>query len=309
MTEGKIWLNGALVNWDDAKIHVLTHALHYATAVFEGIRCYKTVNGSSAIFRLSDHIQRLIESGHIYFMDLGYSKQQLEQAAIDTVRANDMDECYIRAIAYYGYGKMGVNPMPNKVSVAIAVWKWDEYLKGSSDGAEKGARLMVSSWIRIDTKSLPMRAKATANYANSVLARVEALKAGFDEAVMLNSAGMVVEASAENIFIVKDGYLITPPITSGALKGITRDSILTLAREHKIPYEIRDISRDELYLADELFLTGTAAEVKPVGEVDNRIIGDGKIGVITKQLKALFESVVHGHNKKFSRKWLMFINR
>jgi branched-chain amino acid aminotransferase len=248
MKEGKVWLNGSLVDYDNAKIHILTHALHYATGVFEGIRCYKTINGS-AIFRLGDHMQRLIDSGKCYFMDLGYTRQQLEKAAIDTVRANGMDECYIRPIAYYGYGKMGVNPMPNKVSVAIAVWKWDEYLKGG-DGADKGARLMVSSWTRIDPKSLPMGAKATANYANSALARVEALKAGFDEAVMLNSTGMVVEASAENIFILKDGELATPPTTSGALAGVTRDSIMAIAKESGIECEVRDISRDELYLAD-----------------------------------------------------------
>jgi branched-chain amino acid aminotransferase len=306
MAEGKIWIDGSLVKWDDAKIHVLTHGLHYGTAVFEGIRCYKTISGH-AIFRLPDHIQRLMESGKIYFMNLRYSKSQLQDAVIDTIQANKIDECYIRPIAYYGYGKMGVNPLPNKVSIAIAVWKWDEYLK--EDKSVNGVRVMVSNWSRIDNRSMPMLAKATANYANSALARIEALKAGFDEAIMLNLNGMVVEASAENIFIVKDNYLVTPPTTSGALDGITRDSILTLAREYKIPYEIRDISRDELYLADELFLTGTAAEVKPVGEVDNRIIGNGKIGVITKQLKALFESVVHGHDKKFSRKWLMFINR
>jgi branched-chain amino acid aminotransferase len=306
MAEGKIWIDGNLVNWDDAKIHVLTHGLHYGTAVFEGIRCYETISGH-AIFRLPDHIQRLIESGKIYFMNLRYSKSQLQDAVIDTIKANKIDECYIRPIAYYGYGKMGVNPLPNKVSIAVAVWKWDEYLKEGK--SENGVRVMVSNWSRIDNRSMPMLAKATANYANSALARVEALKAGFDEAIMLNLNGMVVEASAENVFIVKDNYLVTPPTTSGALDGITRDSILTLAREHNIPYEIRDISRDELYLADELFLTGTAAEVKPVGEVDNRIIGNGKIGVITKQLKALFESVVHGHDKKFSRKWLMFINR
>jgi branched-chain amino acid aminotransferase len=305
MAKGTIWMDGSLVKWDEAKIHVLTHGLHYGTAVFEGIRCYKTINGQ-AVFRLPDHIQRLMDSGKIYFMDLRYSKSQLQNAVIDTIKANKIDECYIRPIAYYGYGKMGVNPLPNKVSIAIAVWKWDEYLKEGK--TENGARLMVSNWNRIDNRSMPMLAKATANYANSALARVEALKAGFDEAIMLNMNGMVVEASAENIFIVKDGYLITPPTTSGALEGITRDSILTLAREHKIPYEIRDISRDELYLADELFLTGTAAEVKPVGEVDNRIIGDGKIGIITKQLKALFESVVRGHDKKFSNKWLMPIN-
>jgi branched-chain amino acid aminotransferase len=305
MTEGKIWLNGALVNWDDAKIHVLTHGLHYGTGVFEGIRCYKAVNGS-AIFRLGDHVQRLINSGKIYFMDLGYTKQQLEKAIIDTVKANGMDECYIRPIAYYGYGKMGVNPLPNKVSVAIAVWKWDESLK--SDGPEKGARVMVSSWTRIDTKSLPMHAKGTANYANSALARVEALKAGFDEAIMLNSAGMVVEASAENIFVVNDSTLVTPPITSGALDGITRDSIIAIAKENGINCEVRDISRDELYIADEVFLTGTAAEVKPVGEIDNRLVGDGKVGKMTKQLKSLFESAAHGKDKKFSKAWLTPIN-
>ena len=305
MTDGRIWIDGSLVNWDDARIHVLTHGLHYGTGVFEGIRCYKTINGR-AVFRLPDHIQRLLDSGKIYFMDLGYSKAQLQEAVIDTIRENVVEECYIRPIAYYGYGKMGVNPLPNKVSVAIAVWKWDEYLK--ENDAEKGARLMVSAWTRIDNRSMPMHAKATANYANSSLARAEALKAGFDEAIMLNTNGMVVEATAENIFIVKDNILITPPIASGALNGITRDSILTLAREYKIPCEIRDISRDELYIADELFLTGTAAEVKPVGEIDNRIIGDGKDGVITKQLKKAFETIVHGWDKKFSQRWLTPVN-
>ncbi|HXG06402.1 MAG TPA: branched-chain amino acid transaminase [Nitrososphaera sp.] len=304
MTEGKIWLNGSLVDFDSAKIHVLTHALHYGTAVFEGIRCYKTINGS-AIFRLGDHIQRLIDSGKCYFMDLGYSKQELERAVIETVKANGMDECYIRPIAYYGYGKMGVNPMPNKVSVAIAVWKWDEYLKGR---AEKGARVMVSSWARIDPRALPMRAKATANYANSALVRVEAIKAGFDEGIMLNSAGKVVEAGAENIFIVKNGVLVTPPASSGALEGITRDTIMGLAKENGIGCEIRDIVRDELYTADEVFLTGTAAEIKPVVEIDNRTVGDGGTGKITKQLKGLFEAVVHGKDEKFSKMWLTVIN-
>jgi branched-chain amino acid aminotransferase len=305
MSEGKIWMDGSLVDWDNAKIHVLTHALHYATGVFEGMRCYKTINGS-AIFRLGDHVQRLIDSGKVYFMDFAYSRKQLEAAVIETVRANAMDECYIRPIAYYGYGKMGVNPLPNKVSVSIAVWKWDEYMKG---GEEKGARVIVSSWARIDHRTLPMHAKATANYANSALARVEALKAGFDEAVMLNTSGMVVEASAENIFLVKDDQLVTPPTSSGALGGITRDSILVLAREKKIEVAVRDISRDELYRADEVFLTGTAAEVKPVGEIDNRAIGDGgKVGQMTKRLRESFEMVVHGKDEKFSRTWLTPIN-
>jgi branched-chain amino acid aminotransferase len=304
MSEGKIWMDGSLVDWDAAKVHVLTHALHYATAVFEGIRCYKTVSGS-AIFRLADHMQRLLDSGKAYFMDLSFSRAQLESAAIQTVKANAMEECYIRPIAYYGYGKMGVNPLPNKVSVAIAVWKWDEYLKG---GSEKGARLMVSPWARIDNRTLPMHAKATANYANSALARVEALKAGFDEAVMLNTAGMVVEASAENIFVVKDGAIATPPTSSGALAGVTRDSILTLAKDRGIDCQVRDISRGELYVADEVFLTGTAAEVKPVGEIDNRPVGDGGVGKTTKTIKEMFEAVVHGKDEKFSKLWLTPIN-
>jgi len=310
MIEGKIWLNGSLVDWDNANIHVLTHGLHYATGVFEGLRCYKTVNGSSAIFRLSDHIQRLMDSARIYFMDLGYTKQQLERAIVDTVKANSMEECYIRPIAYYGYGKMGVNPLPNKVSTAIAVWKWDEYLKRSdeADKADKGVRVMVSSWIRIDNRAMPMRAKATANYANSALARVQAIKAGFDEAIMLNFAGNVVEASAENLFAIKDNILITPPISSGALEGITRDSILTIAKENGIEYEVRDVSRDELYTASEVFLTGTAAEVKPVSEIDNRTIGEGRIGKMTKELALLFDAIVQGRDRKYSKLWLTPIN-
>lgn len=304
MTERKIWMDGSLVNWNEAKIHILTHALHYGTGVFEGIRCYKTINGQ-AVFRLPEHIQRLLDSGKIYFMDLRYSKEQLQEAVIDTIKANEIEECYVRLIAYYGYGKMGVNPMPNKVSVAIALWKWDEYLR--TDNLNYGIRMMVSSWARIDGRSMPVHAKATANYANSALARVEALKSGFDEAIMLNVNGMVVEASAENIFIIKDNVLITAPIMSGALNGITRDSILTLARDNRIPCEIRDISRDELYLADEVFLTGTAAEIKPVVEIDNRTIGDGKVGAISQRLKMLYELVVRGENKKFSKKWLMLV--
>lgn len=304
MSERKIWMDGSLVNWDEAKIHILTHALHYGTGVFEGIRCYKTIHGQ-AVFRSPEHIQRLLDSGKIYFMNIRYSKEQLQEAVIDTIKANKIEECYIRLIAYYGYGKMGVNPMPNKVSVAIALWKWDEYLR--SDNLNYGIRMMVSSWARIDGRSMPVHAKATANYANSALARVEALKSGFDEAIMLNTNGMVVEASAENIFIVKDNVLITPPIMSGALNGITRDSILTLARDNRISCEIRDISRDELYLADEVFLTGTAAEIKPVIEIDNRTISYGKTGAISQRLKMLYESAVHGENKNLSKKWLMLV--
>jgi len=303
----KIWMDGSLVDWNKATIHILTHALHYATAVFEGIRCYKTVNGL-AIFRLSDHIQRLINSGKIYFMDIKYSKEELERAVIDTINANEVgEEFYVRPIAYYGYGKMGVNPLPNKVSIAIAAWTWDEYLKKENQHKEKGIRLMVSAWMRIDGRTMPFLAKATANYANSALARVEAIRAGFDEAIMLNTNGKVIEASAENIFIVKDGLLITPPVTSGALNGITRDTVLAIAKENNIPHEIRDITRDELYIADEVFLTGTAAGIKPVSEIDNRIIADGKDGSITNLVREKFELIVHDRGNNLSKKWLTFV--
>lgn len=303
----KIWMDGSLVDWNKATIHVLTHALHYATAVFEGIRCYKTVNGL-AIFRLSDHIQRLINSGKIYFMDIKYSKEELERAVIDTINANEVgEEFYVRPIAYYGYGKMGVNPLPNKVSIAIAAWTWDEYLKKENQHKEKGIRLMVSAWMRIDGRTMPFLAKATANYANSALARVEAIRAGFDEAIMLNTNGKVIEASAENIFIVKDGLLITPPVTSGALNGITRDTVLAIAKENNIPHEIRDITRDELYIADEVFLTGTAAGIKPVSEIDSRIIADGKDGSITNRVREKFELIVHDRGNNLSKKWLTFV--
>jgi branched-chain amino acid aminotransferase len=303
----KIWMDGSLVDWNKATIHILTHALHYATAVFEGIRCYKTVNGL-AIFRLSDHIQRLINSGKIYFMDIKYSKEELERAVIDTINANEVgEESYVRPIAYYGYGKMGVNPLPNKVSIAIAAWTWDEYLKKENQHKDKGVRLMVSAWMRIDGRTMPFLAKATANYANSALARVEAIRAGFDEAIMLNTNGKVIEASAENLFIVKDGLLITPPITSGALNGITRDTVLAIAKENNIPHEIRDITRDELYIADEVFLTGTAAGIKPVSEIDNRIIADGKDGSITNRVREKFELIVHDRGNNLSKKWLTFV--
>ena len=298
-----IWIDGLLYEGQNAKIHILTHSLHYGTAVFEGIRCYKTQKGL-AIFRLEDHLKRLFESAKIYFMNIEYSKKELEDAIINTIKKNEIDECYIRPLVYFGHGKMGVYPLNNKVSVSIAVWKWDEYIKKENN--EQGIRLMVSSWMRIDGRTMPVHAKATANYANSALARIEAIKSGFDEAILLNTAGKVVEASAENIFIVKNKTLITPPISSGSLEGITRDTVLALAKEDDILTEIRDISKDELYLADEIFLTGTAAEIKSVGEIDNRMIGNGKTGTITKRMKRLFEQSIRG-NHKYSEKWLIYI--
>jgi branched-chain amino acid aminotransferase len=302
-----IWIDGLFYETNDAKIHILTHSLHYGTAVFEGIRCYKTQKGL-AIFRLEDHLQRLFQSAKIYFMNIEYSKKELEDAMIKIIKRNKLDECYIRPLVYFGHGKMGVYPLNNKVSVSIAVWKWDEYIKKENDDDdEQGIRLMVSGWMRIDGRTMPVHAKATANYANSALSRIEAIKAGFDEAIMLNTAGKVVEASAENIFIVKNKKLITPPISSGALEGITRDTVLELANnENDIITEIRDISKDELYLADEIFLTGTAAEIKSVGEIDNRIIGNGKTGTMTKRIKVLFEKAIRG-NHKYSEKWLIYI--
>ena len=302
----KIWINGMYVPWNDAKIHVLTHSLHYGTGVFEGIRCYKTINKKRAIFRLDDHINRFINSSKIYFMKVEYSKSELHDIIVELVKNSKFDECYVRPIAYYSYGKMGVNPLPNTTSVSIAAWKWDEYLK--KDIKDVGIKAMISSWARIDGRTMPVHAKSTANYANSALARIDALNSGFDEAIMLNTNGMVVEASAENIFIVKNDLLMTPPISSGALDGITRDSVLKLAKEYGIDHEVVDVSRDELYIADEVFLTGTAAEIKTVSEIDNRMIGNNKKYNITNKLKQMFESVVKGTDEKFSDQWLTYID-
>jgi branched-chain amino acid aminotransferase len=299
----KIWMDGKFVEWNNAKIHILTHGLHYATAVFEGIRCYNTRNGP-AIFRLEEHIKRLINSCKMYHMTLEHSDKELQEAIIETVKINKVKDCYIRPICYYGYGKMGVNPLPNKVSTSIALWNWEDHIKTVGDN---GMRVIISSWARIDSRSLPIHAKAAANYANSALARIEAIKSGVDEAIMLNMNGMVVEGTAENIFIVKNEMLITPPITSGALDGITRSSILSIAENLGINFQISDISRDELYNADEVFLTGTAAETKSIGEIDKIIISDGKTGKIANKLQNYYSEIVHGNNKKYEN-WLTYIN-
>jgi branched-chain amino acid aminotransferase len=301
--QSKIWMDGNFVDWDNAKIHILTHGLHYATAVFEGIRCYSTKKGP-AIFRLEEHIKRLVNSCKMYHMTLEYTDKELREAIIGIIKINNVEDCYIRPICYYGYGKMGVNPLPNKVSTAIAIWSWEDHIKTKGD---EGMRAMVSSWVKIDSRSLPIHAKASANYANSAIARVEALKSGVDEAIMLNVSGMVVEGTAENIFIVKDEHIITPPLTSGALDGITRSSVLDLAQDLGIDYQISDISRDELYCADEIFLTGTAAEIKAIGEIDKMAIADGKTGRITTMLQSLYDQIIHGNNEKFE-KWLTYVN-
>jgi branched-chain amino acid aminotransferase, group I len=303
MNSRKIWIDGNLIDWDDAKIHILTHALHYATAVFEGIRCYDT-NKGPAIFRMRDHIRRLQNSGKMYHMNIEYSEEELELAIIETLKANDVSECYIRPIAYYGYGKMGVNPLPNKVSIGIALWDWDEYL--SSIPGEEGVRAIVSSWVKMDNRCLPVLAKATANYANSALARIEAIKSGVEEAIMLNHSGMVAEGTAENVFIVSDSTVITPPVTAGALDGITRATILEIANKMGIRFKTCDISREEMYIADEVFLAGTAAEIKAVTEIDRIRISDGRVGSLTRKLQTYYRDIVHGRDKAFDR-WLTYV--
>ena len=298
--QGKIWMNGKLVPFKDAKVHVLTHALHYSTAVFEGIRCYNTPKGSM-IFRLPEHVDRLFKSAKMYSMKLPYSKNEISKAVIETVKASKLKECYIRPIAYYGYGVLGLTPTPNKIDLAIACWEWK--LGESSAGKISGARCKVSSWLRIDSRSQPMQAKAASNYANAALARVEALKDGYDEAIMLNYNGKVSEGSAENIFLVNNGKISTPPLSSGILDGITRDSVIKIAKADEISITEANIDREDLYVADEVFMTGTAAEVKSVTEIDNITIGDGKPGKITRRLQNTFLNVAMGKDKRFS-KWL-----
>jgi len=299
----KIWMNGKLIPWDEARVHVLTHGLHYGTGVFEGIKCYETVQGP-AVFRLKEHMQRMLSSAKIYQMSIPYTRDELCDAAKETVRANGLRSCYIRPIAFYGYGEMGVNPRRNPVDVSIIVWKWGAYL--GDDGLENGIRVMISSWQRIDSRSLPTHAKATANYANSVLAKLEALDLGFDEAIMLNSHGMLCEGSGENLFVIKDGVLITPPPSAGALPGITRQSAMTVARDLGIPLEERDLLREELFLADEAFFTGTAAEITPIREVDGRPVGNNGRGELTQRIQAKFFEIVKGEDEKYHH-WLDFV--
>ena len=298
----KIWLDGQIVDWDDAKVHVLTHGLHYGTAVFEGLRCYKTDRGP-AIFRLYDHVSRLINSAKIYLMNLRYGPDEIAEAIKSVVKANDLNECYIRPIAFYGYGEMGVNPLPNQVEVAIAAWRWGAYL--GEDAIKNGVKCMVSSWRRIDPLTLPPQAKSSANYANAGLAKIEALKAGYGEAIMLNMNGMVSEGTGENIFRVKRGSLSTPPASAGILRGITRDTVIQLAADLGVECRRVEISREELYTADELFLTGTAAELTPIREVDGRKIGDDSYP-ITRRLQTAYADIVRGRNKKYEQ-WLDFV--
>jgi branched-chain amino acid aminotransferase len=265
----KIWMNGELIPWDDAKIHVLSHSLHYGTGVFEGIRAYETDDGPG-IFRLTDHMVRLQNSAKILMMNLPYSVDEMVQAAKDTVRASDLPSCYVRPIAFYGYGEMGLNTIPCSIDVAVACWPWGAYL--GEDAATKGVRMKISSWTRHDHNTMPPASKTTGNYVNSSLAKVEALNAGYDEAIMLNGQGFVSECTGENIFVSRGGRLITPPLASGALEGITQDSVISIARDFGFEVEVGNVARSDLYIADELFVCGTAAEVSAVNSVDDRPI-------------------------------------
>jgi branched-chain amino acid aminotransferase len=298
----RIWMDGTMVDWADARVHVLTHTLHYGLGLFEGIRCYKTDRGP-AIFRLPEHITRLFHGAHIIGLKIPYSEEQLVTAIKQTLYENELEECYIRPLVYLGYGKMGLNPLGIPVRVSIAVWPWGAYL--GEEGLASGIRVRISSYTRHHPNIMMTKAKVVGNYANSQLAKVEAIQCGYDEALLLDPAGYVAEGSGENVFMARNGLLKTPPLMS-ILEGITRASVVELARVEGIPLTEEPLSRDELYIADELFFTGTAAEITPVREVDNRTIGTGKPGPLTKRLQRQFFEIVHGKDERF-KEWLTYL--
>ncbi len=291
-----IWQNGELVAWEDAKVHVLTHGLHYGTGVFEGIRAYDTQHGP-AIFRHRDHLARLLKSAELYYMPIPYTLEELRQATHDLIAANGLSECYIRPIAFRGFGQLGLYPLDCPVEVAIAVWPWGAYL--GEESKRQGIRAKVSSWRRISHDSLIPHAKASGQYLNSVLAKVEASKAGYQEAILLDARGFVCEGSGENIYVVREGEILTPPQTAGILDGINRKSIIQIARDLKYSVIERDLARAELYLADEVFLSGTAAELVPVREIDDHMIGTGEPGPITHELQRVFDDALHGRDPRY----------
>ncbi|MEK6941467.1 MAG: branched-chain amino acid transaminase [archaeon] len=297
-----IWFNGKMVPWHDAKTHVLSHSLHYGTAVFEGIRANKTKNGP-AIFRLDAHIRRLLNSAKIMQMNCPYGYGDFSRACIELVKANKLHACYIRPLIFFGAKKMGLQTVGVPVEATIAAWEWEAYL--GEKAMETGARLKISSYTRHHVDVMMTKSKTSGNYANSTLAKMEAVHAGYDEAVMLDPQGFVCECSAENIFIIKDGMVITPP-ASNVLEGITRDSILKIAQDLRIPTKEQHFTRDQLYTADESFLSGTAAELTPVAEVDHRIIGSGKPGEITKKLQKKLTAATHGLDSRY-KKWLTYV--
>lgn len=301
---GKIWFNGDLINWNEANIHVLSHVVHYGSSVFEGIRCYKTPKGS-AIFRLMEHVNRLFNSAKIYRMDVDYTVEEFSQAIIDTIKANGLEECYIRPVIFRGYGKLGVYPLENPLESVIAAWSWGKYL--GEEALEKGVDVGVSTWRRLAPDTMPNMAKAGSNYMNSQLAKIESMENGYNEAIMLDYHGMVSEGTGENVFLVHDGVLYTPPISNSLLPGITRDSIIKLAKSLDIEVREDNIPREMLYIADEVFMTGTAAEVTPIRSVDQIRIGSGKKGEITDKLQETFFSIISGYQED-TFGWLTLID-
>ncbi|HEX2485740.1 MAG TPA: branched-chain amino acid transaminase [Myxococcota bacterium] len=296
-------MDGRLVPWREATVHVLTHTLHYGLGVFEGIRCYRTDGGRSAVFRLHDHVRRLFESAHINLMKVPFGQDEICEAVAATLRANGLAEGYIRPLVYVGDGVMGLNPADNPIRVAVIAWAWGKYL--GEEGMERGIRARVSSFARHHVNAKMTKGKTCGDYVNSILAKREALLDGYDEAILLDSQGLVAEASGENVFAVRHGELLTPPLPT-VLEGITRASIVELARDKGITVREVGLARDELYLADEVFLTGTAAEVTPVREIDHRTIGTGRRGPVTKALQEAFFAVVQGRERKYER-WLSFV--
>jgi branched-chain amino acid aminotransferase len=294
-TTPKIWMNGELVDWDKAQVHVLTHTLHYGTGVFEGIRAYETADGP-AVFRLTEHIARLHNSAKILGMEIPYSTEELVDAVKATVRSTGLPSCYIRPIAYYGYGEMGLNTLPCRVDVAIACWPWGAYL--GDDAVTKGVRMKISSWIRPDHNSMPPAAKTVGNYVNSSLAKVEALKAGYDEAIMLAGNGLVAECTGENIFVSRNGVILTPPLSAGALEGITQNSVTRIARDLGHTVQVGNIARSDLYIADEIFVCGTAAEVSSVNSVDDRKVPCP--GPATKAIAEVYAKAVRGQDPRYA---------
>ena len=295
----KIWMDGQFVAWNDAKVHVLTHTLHYGLGAFEGIRCYKGRNGSG-IFRLQEHVDRLFESAHIAMLTMPYDKKQVTEAIVETVRTNRLEACYIRPLVYIGYGVMGLYPGDNPIRLAVAAWKWGTYL--GEEALTKGIRAKVSSFTRHHVNIAMTRAKISGQYVNSILAKCEVKASGFDEAIMLDPEGYIAEGTGENVFVVRRGRVKTTPLTS-ILEGITRDSVMVLARERQISIVEERLTRDDLYVAEEVFLTGTAAEVTPVREIDGRRIGSGAAGPVTRQLQAAFFDVVRGDDSSHAA-WL-----
>jgi branched-chain amino acid aminotransferase len=296
-----IWMDGQFVDWEKATVHVMTHTLHYGMAAFEGIRAYKTTAGKTAIFRLQEHLRRLYDSAKIMGMKLPFPQEQVSEACRELVKKNGLEECYLRPLAFVGDGGMGVYAPSNPIRISIACWKWGAYL--GEEGLRQGIRVKISSFTRSHPNATMNKAKVTANYVNSMLAKREARDLGFDEAILLDPAGMVAEGSGENLFVVRDGILTTPPLPN-VLGGITRDTVLRLAEDLKIPSQVRNFARDEIYIADEAFFCGTAAEITPIREVDGRQIGEGKTGAITQKLQETFFKAVHGDGGERSARWL-----